>query len=193
MRTPPACAGFWGNPLARPQIEYYPGEGVFPPCKLPSNSLPNRSCPGAPTFCRTESRQRFAKEAFPLFGISPSGSSLHSIGEGWKKVENRKLSQLFYATDAILAFVFVNKSSAVTREFIKGGGWPPPLSFLKVSGVSKGREENRNPLSPLWPLGTFRQWKVPPPGRAWGGNWMTIHMDGNTLNSFDAKLEKLHF
>ena len=98
---------------------------------------------------RPEKEERAVKEAFPLFGISPSGSSLHSISEGWKKVENRKLSQLFYATDASLAFVFVNKSSAVTRGFIKGGGWPHPLSFLKVSGVSKGREENRNPLSPL--------------------------------------------
>ena len=123
------------------------------PNRLSSNYPPNPLCRGAPTFCRTESRQRFAKEAFPLFGISPSGSSLHSIGEGWKKVENRKLSQLFYATDAILAFVFVNKSSAVTREFIKGGGWPPPLSF--VGWVVKRREGESKPLPSFFIFGYF--------------------------------------
>ena len=56
------------------------------------------------------------KRRSPSLVSPPRGSSLHSISKGWKKVENRRLSQLFYATDASLAFVFVNKSSAVTRR-----------------------------------------------------------------------------
>ena len=97
-------------------------------------------------------------------------------------MRTRKLSSLSNATDASLVVISIYKVSSVTRGFIKGGGWPHPLSFLKVSGVPKGREENRNPLSPLWPLGTFLPRESTAPGRGLGGNWMTIYLGRKYLS-----------
>ena len=55
------------------------------------------------------------KRRSPSLVSPPRGSSLHSISEGWKKVENRRPSQLFMPLMRVWLLFYHNKSSAVTR------------------------------------------------------------------------------
>ena len=74
--------------------------------------------------------ERPAKEAFPLFGNTPRGSSAHSMSKGQKKVEKLNFSTFrpilgpthTWAADTSLVLIAVYIGTTVTRGFIKGGG-----------------------------------------------------------------------
>ncbi len=93
------------------------------------------------------------KRGDPLFGISPFGAVLCTQLVEARKGRESKLSQLFNAADASLVFISVHSVTPVTRGFIKGGGWPHPLSF--AGWVVKRREGESKPLPSFFVFGYF--------------------------------------